>query len=89
MPLTADLEQLAARVSNWGRWGADDQRGTLNLIGPDSVLRGLAAAARAGDVARFHAAPRLTPRRRLDETAAASRPVLRWRPEAARRQAAE
>ncbi len=44
MPLTADLEQLAARVSNWGRWGADDQRGTLNLIGPDSVLRGVAAA---------------------------------------------
>ena len=36
MPLTADLEQLAARVSNWGRWGADDQRGTLNLITPDS-----------------------------------------------------
>ena len=44
MPLTADLEQLAARVSNWGRWGADDQRGTLNLIGPDAVLRGVAAA---------------------------------------------
>ena len=53
------------------------------------VLRGLAAAARAGDVARFHAAPRLTPRRRLDKTAAARKPVLRWRPEAARRQAAE
>jgi kynurenine formamidase len=46
MPLTADLEQLAARVSNWGRWGADDQRGTLNLIGPDAILRGIAAARR-------------------------------------------
>src|SRR5665213_394506 len=44
MPLTADLEQLAARVSNWGRWGAGDQRGTLNLIGPEATLRGVAAA---------------------------------------------
>ena len=44
MPLTADLEQLAARVSNWGRWGTDDQRGTLNLITPAAVLRGIAAA---------------------------------------------
>ena len=44
MPLTAELEQLAARVSNWGRWGADDQRGTLNLITPAVVQRGIAAA---------------------------------------------
>ena len=26
------IEQAAARVSNWGRWGADDVLGTLNLI---------------------------------------------------------
>jgi kynurenine formamidase len=44
MPLTADLEQLAARVSNWGRWGAEDQRGTLNLITPAVVQRAIAAA---------------------------------------------
>ena len=44
MPLSADLAQLAARVSNWGRWGDDDQRGTLNLITPEVVRRGLAAA---------------------------------------------
>ncbi|CAB4860722.1 unannotated protein [freshwater metagenome] len=24
-------------VNNWGRWGADDQLGTLNLIGPEQV----------------------------------------------------
>jgi glycine cleavage system P protein (glycine dehydrogenase) subunit 2 len=53
------------------------------------VLTALAAEARSGDAARFHAAPRLTPRRRLDETAAARRPVLRWRPESVRREAAE
>jgi len=26
------------RYSNWGRWGADDQRGTLNLITPAKIL---------------------------------------------------
>jgi kynurenine formamidase len=43
MPLSPELEDLAARVSNWGRWGADDQRGTLNLITPDAVQRGVRA----------------------------------------------
>jgi glycine cleavage system P protein (glycine dehydrogenase) subunit 2 len=45
-----------------------------------AVVKALAAAARSGDSARFEGAPRLTPRRRLDETAAARRPILRWRP---------
>ena len=54
-----------------------------------AVLKALAAEARSGDAARFHAAPRLSPRRRLDETGAARRPVLRWRREAAQLQAAE
>jgi kynurenine formamidase len=43
VPLPDDLRALAARVSNWGRWGADDQRGTLNLIDEAAVLRGSAA----------------------------------------------
>jgi glycine dehydrogenase subunit 2 len=54
-----------------------------------AVLRGLAERARSGDAASFRAAPVLTPRRRLDETAAARKPVLRWRPEPQRQQAAE
>jgi hypothetical protein len=29
------FERLAERVRNWGRWGEDDQRGTLNHIGPE------------------------------------------------------
>jgi len=37
----------------------------------------------------FHQAPVLTPRRRLDETGAARKPVLRWRPESVTSQAAE
>jgi glycine dehydrogenase subunit 2 len=54
-----------------------------------AVLKALARAAQAGDAERFHAAPRLAPRRRLDETLAARKPVLRWRPPPAEQQAAE
>jgi glycine dehydrogenase subunit 2 len=54
-----------------------------------AVVKGLARRAKAGDAEYFHGAPRFTPRRRLDETLAARKPVLRWRPPARDRQAAE
>ena len=45
------------------------------------VMRKLAQEAReGGDVTPFRNAPVLTPRRRLDETQAARKPVLRWKP---------
>jgi len=53
------------------------------------VVLSLARRAKKGDSEGFRAAPRLTPRRRLDETGAARKPVLRWRPEVERREAAE
>jgi glycine dehydrogenase subunit 2 len=53
------------------------------------VMRGLAERAKAGEAEAFHEAPRLTPRRRLDETAAARQPVLRWKPPAETQRAAE
>ncbi len=46
------------------------------------ALLGLAASAKAGDTARFKGAPFKAPLRRLDETAAARKPRLRWTPEA-------
>ncbi len=49
MPLPDHLKVLAERVSNTGRWGDDDQRGTLNLIDAAAVLRGVAAV-RTGKV---------------------------------------
>jgi glycine dehydrogenase subunit 2 len=52
------------------------------------TINALAARAKT-DAAGFHAAPRLTPRRRLDETGAARKPLLRWRPGPAQQQAAE
>jgi glycine dehydrogenase subunit 2 len=47
-----------------------------------SALRALAEDVKAGRTARFTDAPRLAPRKRLDETQAARKPVLRWRPPA-------
>ena len=43
----SDIEAMAKRVSNWGRWGPDDELGTLNYIGPDE-LKAAAAAVRKG-----------------------------------------
>lgn len=44
------------------------------------VLRTMALEAKRGERTRFEGAPRLAPRRRLDETAAARKPILRWKP---------
>jgi kynurenine formamidase len=44
MALPPELRELAAEVSNWGRWGEADELGTLNLIDDAAVARGLAAA---------------------------------------------
>src|SRR5467141_3356168 len=38
------FEQVVAMeqsLSNWGRWGADDERGTLNLVTPDKTKQAL------------------------------------------------
>ena len=34
-----EFQALFDRVSNWGRWGPDDERGALNLITPDKTRR--------------------------------------------------
>jgi kynurenine formamidase len=47
LALPPELQELAAEVSNWGRWGDDDELGTLNLIDGAAVRRG-AACVRAG-----------------------------------------
>src|SRR2546422_4052766 len=31
------LRALAMKVRNWGRWGPDDEIGTLNYITPDTI----------------------------------------------------
>ncbi|MFC5800790.1 cyclase family protein [Streptomyces formicae] len=47
MSLPEEFHEIAKRVNNWGRWGADDEIGTLNLI-TGEVVRGAAAEVRNG-----------------------------------------
>ncbi|GGW60667.1 cyclase family protein [Streptomyces caelestis] len=47
MSLPDAFHDIAKRVNNWGRWGAADELGTLNLI-TDEVVREAAATVRAG-----------------------------------------
>ncbi len=53
------------------------------------TLEGLALAAKAGETARFTAAPIHAPAKRLDETRAARAPILRWTPPVDEQVAAE
>jgi kynurenine formamidase len=32
------FRSIGARLSNWGRWGKDDERGTTNLITPERIV---------------------------------------------------
>jgi kynurenine formamidase len=45
----AEFDRVVALVSNWGRWGPDDQLGTLNTITPEKITRA-AALVRSGKV---------------------------------------
>jgi kynurenine formamidase len=36
--MSSGFREIAAKVSNWGRWGDDDERGTTNLITPDAIV---------------------------------------------------
>jgi kynurenine formamidase len=47
MSLPDEFHEIAKRVNNWGRWGADDEIGTLNLI-TDEVVREAAKEVRTG-----------------------------------------
>jgi kynurenine formamidase len=37
-PDLEDFRAVGKRLSNWGRWGDDDQRGALNLITPERLV---------------------------------------------------
>ena len=39
----ADFDQLMKELSNWGRWGKDDQMGAVNLITPDKRKEAVSA----------------------------------------------
>jgi len=33
-----DFREIGSRCRNWGRWGPDDERGTVNLISPECII---------------------------------------------------
>lgn len=43
------VDELCLRYRNWGRWGKDDQRGTLNFITPEALVHA-ASMIRSGRV---------------------------------------
>ena len=50
----ADVERLMDELSNWGRWGPDDQLGAANLITPEKRLAALALATEGVTVSLAH-----------------------------------
>jgi kynurenine formamidase len=48
-PDLKEFREVGKRLSNWGRWGDEDQRGTLNHITPERVVAA-AGLARTGKV---------------------------------------
>ncbi|HTU04024.1 MAG TPA: hypothetical protein VMG13_00595, partial [Trebonia sp.] len=38
-PSITTVKELGRKYSNWGRWGADDELGTLNHATPEGVVR--------------------------------------------------
>ena len=39
LPTSAEVREYHKSLSNWGRWGADDQLGAMNLITPEKRLQ--------------------------------------------------
>ncbi len=50
----AMVDQWMTELSNWGRWGDDDERGTLNLITPEKRRTALALATAGVSVSLSH-----------------------------------
>src|SRR5512147_537002 len=50
----ADIKKWMTTLSNWGRWGKDDQRGTLNLITPAVRKQALALVKEGTAVSLAH-----------------------------------
>lgn len=38
--MPSSFQELESKVKNWGRWGEDDERGTLNFLSPNTILAG-------------------------------------------------
>lgn len=50
----ADIERMMEELSNWGRWGSDDQLGAANLITPQKRLEAIATVTEGITVSLEH-----------------------------------
>jgi len=48
------VDRWMTELSNWGRWGKDDERGTLNLVTPDRLRKALSEARDGFSVSLSH-----------------------------------
>ena len=72
----ADFMKMMDSVSNWKRWGADDQLGTLNLITPETRRRAAALVREGVSVSMAHDAVKT----RMDDSTPFEHEVLINRP---------
>ena len=42
IPTEAEVRGYIDKLSNWGRWGPDDELGTLNLLTPEKTAKAAA-----------------------------------------------
>ena len=51
----ADIDRMMNELSNWGRWGKEDQKGTVNLITPAKRKQAMSLAREATVISLSHA----------------------------------
>ena len=73
----ADFERAMEELSNWGRWGADDEKGASNLITPQKRLQAVALVSEGITVSLAHD---INEAEDVDATSALNRTVLRVSP---------
>src|SRR5262245_32010122 len=69
----AMVDTWMTQLANWGRWGKDDQKGTINLLTPERRKRALAAARDGVSVSLSHT---YIERREADATSPFGREML-------------
>ncbi len=70
----SDIERMMEELSNWGRWGPDDQLGAANLITPEKRLEAIATVTEGITVSLAH---KLLTEEALDVPSPFQRRVLR------------
>jgi hypothetical protein len=74
-PSQTEVEGYFERLKNWGRWGADDQRGSLNLISPEKQAAAVALATACKEEGRSEFLFSAMPLRIVGSTGSPCQPV--------------